>query len=386
MRVAVFKGQSQYDVLRFFSEKIAMGFTQLGCEVDIIDLLCEDWQTHLISSVRKGLNAVIAPNGVACDLKNAEGNSFFDTNGIRYIGLFVDHPSFHLNRIMSAPKNSIFTFIDKSHLDFAKTYLNKYGTIHYFLPHGGSLTDNARLERKKNFLFSGSFKSITLDDVRLKNYPFLLSSLLTNTYEEMVSEPHTNFHQVFENVLQHSNIYFAQEHIRLKIMSKIFIDINLIRCSSNRINMLNAFENNGLKVDICGPSSWEEYCSDKRFMNYRGQKSYREILQLYSQYKFVLNDNNDFFSGSHERHFDALQNGACPISPINEYYSSGAHACGIGMFYDRYNIDESIAELVDTDTNYEAFQDGLKLFSDEQRLQQSWLYRVAELINLLELE
>lgn len=146
---------------------------------------------------------------------------------------------------------------------------------------------------------------------------------------------------------------------------------------------MGAAESTGINVDIYGPATWTAYCDDKKFLNYRGQKNYQEILGLYQQYQFVLNDNNDFYNGSHERHFDALVNFSCPVSPINEYYQGGQHGSGIGLFFDRNNPLEVIGELSNTEALYEQFKQGLESTEGEFKFMHSWQSRVVELVNLI---
>lgn len=54
--IVVFKGESQYDVLRFFSDYLGEGFESFGFTVEFVDLLQNDWivnLTNLLTSNNK---------------------------------------------------------------------------------------------------------------------------------------------------------------------------------------------------------------------------------------------------------------------------------------------------------------------------------------------
>ncbi|MDR1702772.1 MAG: hypothetical protein LBR56_08340, partial [Sporomusaceae bacterium] len=47
MNIILYKGQSKYDVLRFFIDEMASAFIKLGHKTTIIDLLAKDWPSKL---------------------------------------------------------------------------------------------------------------------------------------------------------------------------------------------------------------------------------------------------------------------------------------------------------------------------------------------------
>lgn len=51
--IVIFKGQSQYDVMRYFADYIAAAFEQYGYPVKIIDFLENDAVNHLNATIQK---------------------------------------------------------------------------------------------------------------------------------------------------------------------------------------------------------------------------------------------------------------------------------------------------------------------------------------------
>ncbi|MCH1923481.1 hypothetical protein L9G74_03950 [Shewanella sp. C32] len=394
MRILILKGQSQYDVLRFFIDEIGHGFSELGFNVSTVDLISDDWKSQLMSVINSGVDIVFSFNGMGIGLQTDNGDLLFETLKAQCISIFVDHPCIHYSRIVSAPSNSIFTFIDKSHIDFCRQHFNGKNYVFSFLPHGGSkiaLAKHPELSsvmfddsyQKASVMFSGSYKNATVDDVANQYVSPLLKSLFFSVYEELAVTHNQCFYDAVTDVMKDTGLYIANNERLTLTVNQIFAGINQVRCAENRQRLLGAAESTGINVDIYGPATWTAYCDDKKYLNYRGQKNYQEILGLYQQYQFVLNDNNDFYNGSHERHFDALVNFACPVSPINAYYQSGQHGGGVGLFYERNNPAEVIAELANAEQLYGQFKHGLESTAEDFKFMHSWKSRATELVSLL---
>ncbi|CAH8719479.1 hypothetical protein M5W83_18660 [Paenibacillus thiaminolyticus] len=53
-KVILFKGQSQYDVLRYFVDDLALAFNKIGYQSIIIDLLAENCFSTLEEALNNG--------------------------------------------------------------------------------------------------------------------------------------------------------------------------------------------------------------------------------------------------------------------------------------------------------------------------------------------
>lgn len=72
------------------------------------------------------------------------------------------------------------------------------------------------------------------------------------------------------------------------------------------------------KVHIWGSGPWEKYCPHA-FQH--SQIPFQECLEIMKRSRFVLNSSPRFKQGSHERIFNALMCGACPVTMENGFTS-----------------------------------------------------------------
>ena len=89
MRVVLLKGDSQYDVLRVFTDQLSSAFEQLDCHVETFDLLDEDNKQLILPALRQNVDFVFSFNLTGFDLPLGHLN-------IPFISNIVDHPSYFM--------------------------------------------------------------------------------------------------------------------------------------------------------------------------------------------------------------------------------------------------------------------------------------------------
>ena len=160
--------------------------------------------------------------------------------------------------------------------------------------------------------------------------------------------------------------------------------ISPIRVSKNRSSVLSYFDAHKIDVDIYGPETWLEFCSSFKYLHYKGQLSLDETIEKYQDYHFVINDNNDFTDGSHERVFNALLSGAIPITPRNSYYEELSDTAPI-ILYERNTmagLPENGEELKEI---YREQRNLLERSAPATRENHSWSARAKTILELVKL-
>ena len=339
------------------------------------------------------LNAVIAQgvdvfftfNSIGSALKNAEGENIFDTLGALFFTIYVDHPISQYNRFVEGPKNSILAFIDQTHLEWARHNMapELYKAL-MFIPHGGMASPTAAKRKRpsKNFMFAGTYKSIEPFVWRKENLLQEVTRTIEDAHEMMTENPGLPMHKAVRTSLDSRHIVLSREN-EINLFRICHKFLHPTRTVANRVSLLEGFRARGLTVDIYGGGNWADFCHNVPEYNYLGELSLVQSLDIISDYKFVLNDNNDFPAGSHERVFNTLLNGALPITFDNTYYRDNFQFGDLCMLYDRTSLDG----LADDQQGFDAFYVEkiamLRRMDAESQFHLTWQSRAATAINII---
>jgi hypothetical protein len=68
-RIVLYKGQSQYDVLRIFTDQLAEAFRLLQQETVVVDLIAADAEEQLQKAFARPCDFVFSFNGIGIDFK-----------------------------------------------------------------------------------------------------------------------------------------------------------------------------------------------------------------------------------------------------------------------------------------------------------------------------
>jgi hypothetical protein len=387
VKFAIHKGKSQYHVLRYFADDLAAALNQLGVETVILDWAHTDTviPQFIAMAANKELDAVVSFNGITSNFRMDDGKNLYDDLSIPYISIFVDHPLGHAKRLNGFPRNGFASFVDKAHVEWTRAYTQKSEfRASFFLPHAGRLADNPAPEKTKGLLFSGTYKNYSMADVMASGHSPLVISLVGAINEEMGANPDYSFKAALDQVLLSEGLCLAPEAY-LAMARLLFKEVNDLRTTANRLELLAFYEQHEIPVDLLGSSAWRDYCAEKRFLRYVGEMAYPDALDLMTQYRFFLNDNNDFSAGSHERFFNAVLNGVCPLSPANAYYNGTAELDGLGVFYRRGSHEGLPQSQADYEAVFERFSERRQAVSQEDaEILFGWKGRAIQLIQTLE--
>jgi hypothetical protein len=319
-RIVLYKGQSQYDVLRIFIDQLAVAFSQqLGKQVCIVDWLSLDITDQLNKAFSEPCEFVFAFNGVKGDL-NANNKNLYETLDIPFIAALVDHPLYHLKRLETISNNMIVTCVDRAHVTYLKE--RKYQQTMAFLPHGGSKwtgeNESDESKREINVLFGGSFQSSNQFYETIAAFPKYVKKILDEVIELTLWQNGISMEDALNKVFKNHDIYLEPE-LSKKLNLLLHLVDQFIR-ARRREKVLEVLAKAGIVVDVYG-NGWENahWASSLRV---HPPVDFLSMLELMNKSKLVLNIGPNFTNGSHERVFSAMLNGAMAVTDNNLYFAS----------------------------------------------------------------
>ncbi|MCC5464033.1 glycosyltransferase family protein [Pelosinus baikalensis] len=320
-RILLFKGLSQYDVVRGFIEDLATAFRTLDKEVLVIDLASENHNVQLLQDAfSKECDFACGFNLNGYDLGiGQEGIKFLKDVGIPYIGIFTDNPLYHSLKFrlvdnVGMPDNFLITCVDKHHLEVLE-YCSKV-SFSSFLPHAGSYRDDVdryrNMEsRTKDVVFCGSYSK---PNISWTNHP--MKPLLDDIADFMLSSESIQVQDALQQALQTKNYVLSPEFFQRILDVVVHVDIYVRNV--RRTRMIAELADAGIKLSIYG-NGWEQLSCTKPFKVYKAV-SFDEVLKIMADTKIVLNLVDSFSYGSHERVFSAMLNGAVALTDVNGYW------------------------------------------------------------------
>lgn len=320
-RILLFKGTSQYDVVRHFIDDLGTAFRILGREVLILDLASNKYNVQLVQDAfSKECDFVCGYNLNGHDLGlGHEGIKFLRDMAIPYIGILVDSPlylsvKFRDINTIGMPDNFLITCIDKNHLEI----LDHYGKVGLstFLPHAGSYAQGISeykdmASRSKDIFFCGTYSKPTISWTQ---HP--LSSLLNDVLEIMLSAENIQVYDALQQVLRMKNYVLSPDFFKRILDVVVHVDIYVRNV--RRARMLTELADAGIKVSLYG-NGWEQLPCTQSFDVHKAV-SFDESLRIMADSKIVLNYTSFFSHGSHERVFSAMLNGAVALTDTNGYW------------------------------------------------------------------
>jgi hypothetical protein len=372
-RVLLFKGQSQYDVLRFFTDELNSAFQKLGLPTVVIDLLSPNFNQQLLSVLQEGnLLFALGFNAVGQELQ-VEGKPLYDLMKVPYVAFYVDHPVYQIPRIQYSMRYKISSFVDKGHLDFVKKYISpKLFTV--FIPHGGSVaaTDKNSIlplsKRTVPLFFAGSYRDPD-EYLQSLNISEDIALFIRSIAEIMLTNEKCNIQTALELYCNTIGVELTTDYFPLIQVADYYF--RLVK----RKQIILSLEEVGLIV--CG-NGWEQLKSRKTKLQIMPPKSYSDILHIMGNTKLFLSIVPTFTKGSHERVFSTMLSGAVSVADKSEYmeqaFVSGAHYLG-------YDSSVSLPDLVATALEQDAYLEKIAMAGQTlAETQHRWENRAVDIL------
>lgn len=380
--IVLFKGQSQYDVLREFISILSSCFSRLGFDTVIIDLMEPVWQKHLETTLkRKKVYFFFSMNAVGVDLKMGD-RSLYDTLNIPFFGFLVDHPMYHLDRLNQGVSNLIISCIDQTHLDFLNNYLNgNYTKV--FIPHGGTQSNapdvNTMEDRTIDVLFTGSY---TNPDPHRQQWLYQgerIGQLFDEVMERALYQDQQPLVETAKRVFSeksldlvyfhHGKVWQALTHVDLYIRNR------------RRRESISSLSNYEYQVEVYG-NGWDQLELHSKNINFHPSIDFSEAQGKMRQSKIVLNVLPNFRYGGHERLFTAMLSGAAVVVDQNPYLLNNFNDKRELYFYDIKSDPGTLIEsaLSDPTSLLNAANEGSKRVSGEH----TWEARALKILETVE--
>lgn len=383
IKIGMFKGQSQYGVLRFFVDDFAQAFAQLGCEVYITDISQKDYLknvSYLYSEIKP--DVTIAFNSIAPGY--FDNKDFFDYFGVPHIALLVDHPIYQIYRFKNSGSPNLYIgCVDRTHIDFLN---KKFENVKaFFFPHSTALEDISSTidsQRDIDLLFAGSLNNHAAIIEDLKNrVTSKVFSLIVSIIEKGLKSDKYVLHELFEESLP--TILLEDKVNLLKIEQIILPRIDTYLRTEKRIQLIKILSDN-FKIKIFGNGCWEEVIGSNNNVEVNPMVDYKTLSSLLRRSKIVLNNTPSLPDGSHERIFEGMKNGALVFSDRGVFIEE----CFIGgqdmMFYDLSSGADAVKQKVNFYLEHDDIRDYIAKNGMAKTLEyHTWLSRAQIIMGML---
>ena len=323
MRFALIKGQSQYGSLRLHVDQLAEALAGLGHEARVVDMMADDRQDQLNAATLAQPDCFFGFSGVGSDLKVGEASAY-DVWGCAYASLYVDNPVHHLARLQTPIRRHVALFLDRNHLQFvnASPFARGVAQLAFTppganeLPEAPDFSDEAFARRDIPAMFTGTYRGAAQTPWR--QWPDSpAKTVAEGIAERMAADARLPILDALRAVLR---------SLGAELTPQLFGDIGPLLSGPqffaeayHRDAVLQALGAAGAPLHIWG-NGWESLVARYPSFVYGGVGSFAETLHTLRRARVVLNINNGFTAGGHERVFTAMCAGAAVFSDANPYY------------------------------------------------------------------
>ncbi len=320
MRFLLLKGQSQYGSLRLHIDQLASALTAMGEDVRVIDLMHPLGTAAFVRAmVVEGADCVFAFSGVF----GQEYGAVYNKLGITYASLYVDNPVHHLPRLQPPEGRYVAFFLDRTHQAFMQAMDEGGAFAHLgFLPPGANtlaaavdVSPEAYRARDIPILFSGTYRG---EPARpWLDMPTAVRDLMSAIAERMAADGGLWIGAALRDALKAGGISLTPEFLRS--VAPVLSGVQLFAEAYHRNAFLDVVGAAGVAITTVG-NGWAPLCERYPSFSYLGEGSFEQTLELLRRTRVVINVNNGFVSGGHERVFAAMAAGAAVFSETSLFY------------------------------------------------------------------
>lgn len=381
MRVVIYKGQFQYDVVNDFSYSIGNILGKKGAEVIYVDLTSVSLRDDILRAFQQPVDFVLAFNGIGYELMY-EDQSLYDFCNTVFVIWLVDHPAHLYERILAPIKNKIVICIDDTHVDYIEKNLDA-SIITSFIPHAVrqepyyfNLTDKIY-----NLVFAGHIGGNEKHIEKIIELEQKIPNLRQIILQELSIEGNINLGNFMSMLYKKQPILkiWVAQNPNLDSMILHFVD-RYIR-TIKREHIIQGLLDEKIQIDFFGTIPENHMFLQSPYFNYHGILEFNEMKSIFKQSKLVLNVMPNFPNGGHERIFTSMICGALPVTDTNVYIEQHLSNILSFNFKDFGLVAERIRDLLENEQQFE------KLIWENYQLvseQHIWEIRLEELLYVLE--
>ncbi|TWB38548.1 glycosyltransferase family protein [Nitrospirillum pindoramense] len=353
MRIVLLKGQSQYGSLRLHIDQLAAAFAAMGHEAIVVDLAAPDGVARLNAALARPVQFFYALNSMGVDLRVGD-RSLYDVADALFMTLHVDHPVHLWSRLETKmDRRFVVSFLDETHVKlardcfppdhFAALSLMPPGantSIPPVMPDERQLFQRWEADRDIPLLFTGTYRGMPQRGWRGAERNFV-TTLFDDAADLALSQDTLALEDAIDQVLATRDTCLPPAS-RTQLIQKsreVYQYVEAYR----RHQLLVTLNRAGVPLVVYG-KGWE----DRPFpaFDWRGEGSFEQTLGLLRRTRLVLNSNNNFVAGGHERVFAAQINGAAVLSDTSRYYDRH-YADGRDMLFYRWTALDTLPARVE---------------------------------------
>lgn len=377
-KIVIILGQTQYEVLTRFAEKLFDGFQKLGIDVDVIDNRYPyKFETNKLLS---DYDMFFSFNGMG---KRELTEGCLHNPNILVWKFFVDHPLYQDKRLLNVQRNTISSFIDMKHVSYVKEMYPNNPYV-FFTPHGGELYNNVIpfSERRHNISFFGSYTKPESFLEGFKNYDENMHKLFEVIINRLYFETSNTLEEILAEELGRRQIILSKEEFR-STMSELDFVYGYVR-NIKRHNIIATLLQSGIKVDVFG-NGWEDFESEnKSLLCMHGNVDYTTALQEMANSKIVLNVMPLYTEGSHERVFTVMGMKSIMLTDSSRYLANECQDKEHLFYYSLQNLSELpklVNDILNEKYNISQILDNAYNLVAEKH---TWEIRAKQIIDLAE--
>lgn len=324
MRFVLLKGTSQYGSLRLHADQLAAALTGLGHDVRIVDLAGDEGVGALNATFADPADCYFGMGGVGSDARNDAG-SVYDQLGVVYATLYVDHPVHRIPWVTAKIRRHVQFYLDRTHVQFVSAWPAARGLSQLgFMPPGANelpepvdASDEAFARRDIPLLFTGTYRGAPQPDWAAWE-PSPAKDLVNEVAARMTADARLPLLDATRAALAArggeltGNLFDGL--VPLLQPAQAFAE------AYHRDALLHVLGRACVPVQIWG-AGWEPMAAAYPSFDWKGVGSFEESLALLRRTRLVLNTNNGFIAGGHERVFTAMAAGAGVISDASRFYA-----------------------------------------------------------------
>ncbi|WP_458121130.1 glycosyltransferase family protein [Paenibacillus sp. Z6-24] len=384
-KIIMYKGQSQYDVLRYFVDDLAEGFREYNYDVIIIDLVKgKQALIELFEILQEGqVFFIFSFNGIGSDITLSEGRRLHEQIDIPFFSFFVDHPIYHVQRLRKQDKSSknnqhMYSFLDFNQATFAKDHLMNSSTA-IALPHAASHINGPDLElkavkdREIDMFMPGGYGDPEETREMWKDWSSPLANMMEQVIECALAYPSHTLQQSFEQVLSSKGFLFDTFYNDKSYEFLRIADTYLRR--RFRHDLVLALKNENIFV---AGNGWEKFKNAKQKIRISPALPYPEMLRTMQNSKLVVNAFSTYNQYSHERVFDTAAAGAVSMTLPSPYFENTFKAGENILFF------KDIEDAAQVASKSLAAPDSLQNIADNGRslvlTGHQWRHRAANIL------
>lgn len=371
-KIVIYKGKSQYDVLRYFADGLYRELKKLR-ETELLDLSIEsdDLYRKISRLYNDGMDLTIGFN--IAGIKN-----LYSKYNIPHIAILVDHPIYHYHCFDLKSNNLYITCNDEEKLEFLQSVLKFEHS--FVLNHAVDSSITANIYGEKNFdiVMLGSIQNSKKIHEKLKEkYNQLLFEMIEDVAEVAVNNSIFPIEDLIDTTVLKR--HFNMDNVNmLNFYYALITDIESYVRNFAREKAIKSFKNK--EIHIFGNCEGDAFENSENIIVHNGV-DYTEALEILKKSKISLNSTKFMFNGSHERPLLAAACGAVVLTNKTQYFKKlfGDSA----IYYNDLLLDDAI-ECVDEIISKDSMRINIAERANEIVMKNhTWKNRAEQIVNML---